>query len=106
MPVLTLFANVAGLLGGLIVMRMMGFSFSLYCTQLQHFVSYGDLLGGLAKAMVFGLLVAAVGCLRGLDTGRDAAAVGTATTSSVVSGIILIAVADGLFAVLFYIMGW
>lgn len=106
MPILTLFANIAGLFGGLIVMWSMGFSFSLYCNQLRTYVASNDLVGGLVKAMVFGLLVSAVGCLRGLDTGRDAAAVGKSTTSSVVSGIILIAVSDGLFAVLFYAMGW
>jgi len=51
---------------------------------------------------VFGFLVASVGCLRGLQTGAGAAAVGRSTTSAVVSAIILIVVADGLFAVLFY----
>ncbi len=51
------------------------------------------------------LIVATVGCLRGLQTRTGAGAVGESATSSVVSGIVLIAVADGIFAVLFYIVG-
>ena len=57
------------------------------------------------KALIFGIIVAGVGCLRGLQTGTGAGAVGESTTSSVVSGIILIAITDGVFAVLFYIVG-
>ncbi len=106
MPLLTAFANLAGLAGGLVVMISMDYSFVVYYNQLTRFISYGDLIGGLVKSMFFGLLVAAVGCQRGLATGKDAAAVGISTTSAVVSGIVLIAVADGLFAVLFYVMGW
>jgi phospholipid/cholesterol/gamma-HCH transport system permease protein len=49
--------------------------------------------------------VAAVGCQRGLRAGQGAGAVGEATTSSVVSGIILIAIVDGAFAVVFYVLG-
>jgi len=64
-----------------------------------------DFLGGLFKALIFSLLVAGVGCLRGLQTGTGAGAVGQSTTSAVVSGIILIAVTDGVFAVSFYYLG-
>jgi len=105
-PLLTIFANLAGLAGGLVVMLSMDYSFSIYYSQLTTFIDVSDLVGGLAKSLVFGLLVSAVGCQRGLETGKDAAAVGRATTSAVVSGIIFIAVADGLFAVLFYAMDW
>ncbi|MDO9082193.1 MAG: ABC transporter permease, partial [Humidesulfovibrio sp.] len=61
-----------------------------------------DLLGSLAKIVVFSLLVSGVSCLRGLRTGGGASAVGRSTTNAVVSGLILITIADGLFAVLFY----
>jgi phospholipid/cholesterol/gamma-HCH transport system permease protein len=56
----------------------------------------------MAKPFVFGLIVAAVGCLRGLQTGRGAAAVGLSATSAVVTAIVLIVVADGIFAVVYY----
>jgi phospholipid/cholesterol/gamma-HCH transport system permease protein len=55
---------------------------------------------GIFKGSVFGLLVALAGCLRGLQCGHDAAAVGLSTTSAVVTGITSIVVADGIFAVL------
>jgi phospholipid/cholesterol/gamma-HCH transport system permease protein len=54
---------------------------------------------------VFGVIVAAVGCQRGLETGKGAGAVGLSTTSAVVSGITLIAVIDGIFAVVFFMLG-
>lgn len=106
MPLLTLFTNLAGLAGAFVVMFAMDYSFGVFYSQLTRFVGTVDLIGGLVKAMVFGLLVAAVGCQRGLETGKDAEAVGRSTTSAVVSGIILITLADGIFAVVFYAMGW
>jgi phospholipid/cholesterol/gamma-HCH transport system permease protein len=54
--------------------------------------------------MLFGVIVAAVGCLRGLQTGKGAGAVGLSATSSVVSGITLIAISDGILAVLFWML--
>lgn len=106
MPILSLFGTFAGLLGGWVVMTSLGFPLSVYISQIKNFVTVGDLLGGLIKALFFGLLVSAVGCRCGLEAGRDAGAVGQSTTRSVVTGIVLIAVADGVFAVLFYVMGW
>ncbi|MFA4944072.1 MAG: ABC transporter permease [Lentisphaeria bacterium] len=105
-PLLTIFANLAGLAGGLVVMLVLGFPFVTYVNQIKEFVGWGDLAGGLAKAVAFGFLVSAIGCLRGLQTGRGPSAVGAATTRAVVSGIVLITVADGLFAVLFHCLGW
>ncbi len=57
------------------------------------------------KSFVFGILVAGIGCLRGLQTKTGAAAVGESTTSAVVSGIILIAITDGIFSVVYYFLG-
>ena len=102
MPFLAMIMNVAGLLGCLVVMMSLGYPPVTFYNQLVGAVSHVDLLGGLFKAAVFGFLVAGVGCLRGLQTTTGAAAVGVATTRSVVSGILLIILADGLFAVLFY----
>ena len=76
-----------------------------YFHQVQYAVSYGSLVGGLVKAFVFGILVAGIGCLRGLQTDTGATAVGESTTSAVVSGIILIAITDGIFSVVYYYLG-
>lgn len=102
MPFLAMLMNVAGLLGCLVVMMSLGYPPVTFFNQLVGAVSHVDLLGGLFKAAVFGLLVGGVGCMRGLQTTTGAAAVGESTTRSVVSGILLIILADGLFAVLFF----
>jgi phospholipid/cholesterol/gamma-HCH transport system permease protein len=104
-PALTLVINLAALLGGLVVFVQLGFPPVTFANRVLASVTMGDFLGGMGKAMVFGVLVAAIGCLRGIQTGSGAQAVGASTTSAVVSGIILIAVTDGLFAVLFYVLG-
>ncbi len=91
MPLLVLFANLFGLV--------------TFKNQVLSTVHLKDLLGGLFKSGVFGLLVAGVGCLRGLQTKNGAGAVGDATTRAVVSGIVLIVIVDGLFAVVFYCLG-
>ncbi len=106
LPFLSLFATASGLLGGWMVMSFLGFSMTYYVDQLQTFVALGDFLGSFIKAFIFGFMVSAVGCWFGLKAGRDASAVGTATTAAVVTGIILLTILEGLFAVIFYAMGW
>jgi len=105
-PMLTLFFSLAGLVGGALVMLSLGYPLVAFVNQVQLSVTLGDMLGGLVKASIFSLLVCAIGCQRGLRTRGGASSVGQSTTSAVVSGIILIAVADGVFAVVFYVMGW
>jgi phospholipid/cholesterol/gamma-HCH transport system permease protein len=104
-PALSMLTSLSGLLGGLLVYVSLGFPPVTFVNRIADMVSPGDVLGGLAKAMVFGVIVAAVGCLRGIQTGQGAQAVGLSTTSAVVSGIVGIAVADGVFAVVFYVLG-
>lgn len=106
LPLLALFATAAGLVGGWLVMHILGFSASYFIDQLQGFVALKDLIGSECKAIVFGFTVSTVGCWFGLQAGRDAGAVGSATTSAVVTGIVLLAVLEGLFSVVFYAMGW
>lgn len=106
LPLLALFATAAGLVGGWLVMHLLGFSVSYFVDQLQAFVSLKDLIGSECKAIVFGFTVSTVGCWFGLKAGRDASAVGSATTSAVVTGIVLLATLEGLFSVIFYAMGW
>lgn len=104
-PLLAVFMNLAGLAGAAVVMRTFGYPFVAFVEQLAQFATYRDLTGGLVKAAVFGLLVAAIGCREGMATGDDAGAVGSSTTMAVVAGIIVIVVTDGLFAVAYYQLG-
>ncbi len=104
-PLLTIFADAIGVFGGAVVLRSLGYSWTTFYHQVQLSVTYGSLVGGVAKSFVFGILVAGIGSLRGLETGIGARAVGESTTSAVVSGIILIVVADGIFSVAYYYLG-
>ena len=104
-PALTMLMNLSGLIGGAVVFLSLDFPLVTYMNRIVEATTAMDLLQGLFKGMAFGIVVAAVGCMRGMQTGTGAGAVGESTTSSVVSGIILIAVADGVFAVLFYVLG-
>ena len=101
-PVMTLFFNFASLVGGALVMLSIGFPLVTFTSRVFANVTATDLIGSFIKIVVFSLLVAGVSCLKGLRTGGGASAVGLSTTGAVVSGLILITVADGLFAVLFY----
>jgi phospholipid/cholesterol/gamma-HCH transport system permease protein len=104
-PLLTVFACFFGVVGGAVVMKSLGFPLIVYVHTILQYVDYVDLLSGLIKAVVFGLIVAAIGCLQGLRTKTGASGVGESTTSAVVSGIVLIIVTDGIFSVLYFYLG-
>ena len=104
-PLLTMFNNLLALVGCFVVMVVTGFAPSIVIDQMHHAANLIDLLGGLVKTLVFGGLIAEIGCLRGLQTGTGASAVGDAATRAVVSGIVAIVVVDGLFAVVYYFLG-
>jgi phospholipid/cholesterol/gamma-HCH transport system permease protein len=101
---LVVFADLIGLVGGAVVMLSFEIPLATYYNQAVNFASVGDFVGGLVKAVVFGVLIAGIGCLRGLQTETGASAVGISATSAVVSGIVLIVAADGVFAVLYYLL--
>ena len=101
-PLLTLYAILIGLVGGGLVLLGFDIPFALYRKELFSFVTLTDFLGGMAKTFVFGVIVACTGCLRGLQTRSGAAAVGLSATSAVVTAIVLIVVADGIFALVYY----
>lgn len=105
-PILTIYANLLGIAGGFFVMMLQGFPFAALWNQLLSAITIHDVLTGLIKSFVFGVLVAGIGCLRGLQTGTGAEAVGVSTTRAVVSGIFLIVVVDAIFAVVFYVIKW
>lgn len=100
MPLLSVLADVIGLFGGALVLLSFDIGFVQYYNQLLGAVRAFDFVIGLGKAIVFGLVIAAIGCQRGLSTGAGAASVGRSATSTVVTSIVWIVVLDGLFAVL------
>ena len=104
-PLLTILCNLSGLAGGGVVFGSLGYPPVTYVNQMLRAVNSGDLLSGLSKSLVFGVLVAGIGSLRGLQTRQGPRAVGESTTRAVVSGIVLILVADGVFAIIFYYLG-
>ncbi len=104
-PLLTMFNNLFALAGCFVVMLAIGFAPVVVIDQIYGAADLVDLFGGLAKTLVFGGLIAGIGCLRGLQAGTGASAVGDAATKAVVSGIVAIVVADGVFAVVYYFLG-
>lgn len=69
-------------------------------------VGVEDIFSGLVKATMFGIVVSAMGCLRGMQTGTGAAAVGISATRAVVSSIVMIVLVDGIFVVISYKTGF
>ena len=104
-PALTVFSMAVGVLGGMIVMLMLGFPLAIVWNQLVLAVGPSDVVVGTLKGFVFGALVAGLACLRGLQTKEGPEAVGDSATNAVVSGIVAIFLADGLFAVLTFVLG-
>src|SRR5262249_35079241 len=106
MPLLAVYAVFIGIIGGAVVATaMLDVGVLQYWEQTKGSITVTDFATGIGKSVVFGILVAVSGCFHGTRAGRSAAAVGDAATNSVVSAIVLIIVADGLFAVLFNILG-
>ena len=106
MPLLCLYADLMGIAGGLVVGgSMLGISPVQYLLETKHAIRLNDLFLGLFMSAVFGVLVALAGCLRGVRSGRSASAVGEATTSAVVTGIVSIVVATAIITGIAYVLG-
>ena len=106
MPLLCLYANVVGILGGFVVgTGMFDISFTQYMEQTRLALNLTHFGIGIFKSVIFGVLVAIAGCLQGMECGRSASAVGDAATSAVVTSIVLIVVTDGILAVITNIIG-
>jgi len=105
LPLLTLFNNLFALFGAQAVMAIEGFSPIVFWDRCRAAATLTDLFSGLVKTLVFGYFIAAIGCLRGLHTGKGASAVGDSATSAVVTCIVMIVVVDGIFAVIYYALG-
>lgn len=106
MPLLCIYADLMGILGGLIVgVGMLDIGLIQYLHQTQAALNLNYFFIGIFQAGVFGVLVALAGCLRGMQCGRSASAVGAATTSAVVTSIVAIIVATGVITVVCNMLG-
>lgn len=106
MPLLTVFADVVGVLGGFVVaMSMLELSPVEYWLETRQALTLTQFSTGLIKSVAFAVVIGLTACLRGLQCGTDAAAVGRATTSAVVTGITWIIATDAVFAVLYNALG-
>ena len=105
-PLLTILADFSGLIGGNVVMVTLGHPVAAFWVELSSHLDTSDVATGLGKAVVFGFVVALIGCQRGLSAGDGPGAVGEATTKGVVTNIVSLAFLDSLFAVLFYVLDW
>lgn len=106
MPLLALYADALGILGGMAVAAgVLDISPTAFWVEMGTIVGLSDVSVGVIKAVSFGLIVGLSGCLRGLQADRSAAGVGRAATSAVVTSILLIVVSDAVFAVLFNVVG-
>ncbi len=106
-PLLVMWANFAGLLGGISV-SMVALDLTPYSFmhEVSAAITFTDIAEGLIKSEVFAILVALVGCFRGFQAGLGADSVGRQTTSAVVSGLFLIILADAVLTVLYHAFGW
>ena len=105
LPLLTVFADVLGVFGGMVMAAaQLGVGFDDFLDRFAKAVSVTTLLVGIGKAPVFAAIIAMVGCFQGLRTRGGADSVGRQTTRSVVQGIFLVIVADALFSVAFSVL--
>lgn len=106
MPLLTVYSNVIGMLGGMwVAVGMLDISLLEYYQQTRESITLLDFSTGIFKSLIFGILIAGIGCMSGLQCGRSASAVGDATTTAVVRSIVSIVVADSIFTLLFESLG-
>src|SRR5262249_20440652 len=104
-PVLTIYADLFGTVGGgIVAITILDLSVTAYVVRLVHVVSITAFAMCLVRAVVLGILIAMAGCLRGMQSGRSAAAVGLAATSAVVTSIVLTIIADGVLSVIFLVL--
>ncbi|MFZ4062623.1 MAG: MlaE family ABC transporter permease [Polynucleobacter sp.] len=106
MPILTLYADIVSIFASMVTMLAYGIPFINFYNGMLAAVGIEDITSGLIKATLFGVVVSAVGCLRGMQTGTGAAAVGISATRAVVSSIVMIVLVDGVFAFISYKTGF
>jgi phospholipid/cholesterol/gamma-HCH transport system permease protein len=106
MPLLTVYSNIIGILGGMwVAVGMLDISFLEYYQQTIRSITLVDCSTGIIKSFVFGVLIAGIGCMSGLQCGRTSSAVGDATTTAVVRSIVSIVIVDAVFTLIFQQLG-
>lgn len=105
MPLLCIYADILGMFGGAIVATSLDVNWNLYIAQTQSAIGPVDFITGLVKSVFFALFIGIAGCQAGLKCGRDANAVGLATTAAVVTALVYLIVVDAMFNILFDQLG-
>ncbi|MCC6326635.1 MAG: hypothetical protein DCC43_13135 [Candidatus Brocadia sp.] len=106
MPLLCLYADLMGIIGGMVVgVFMLDLNFMEYFNQTKSAIALTHLWVGLFHSAVFGVLIALAGCLKGMQCGRSASAVGTATTSAVVTSIVSIIISTAIITIVCEVLG-
>jgi phospholipid/cholesterol/gamma-HCH transport system permease protein len=105
MPLLTLYANVVGILGGMLVGTLVGIPPILYWNETLSTIDLTNASLGVFKSVFFGAAIAISGCLQGMHAGKSSAAVGEATTRAVVTAITAVILIDSAFAAIFTVLG-
>ena len=105
MPLLTIYANAVGILGGMIVGAAVGIPPILFWNEVLTSVDLTTASLGVFKSVFFGAAIAICGCLQGMHSGNSSAAVGQATTRAVVASITAVIVLDSAFAAIFTVLG-
>jgi phospholipid/cholesterol/gamma-HCH transport system permease protein len=103
-PLLVLFSMLIGMIGGALTMTTFSIPIVTFLKEVDAACNLSDFLAGFVKSFVFAILVAGIGCMRGLQTRAGASAVGDSATRAVVTGIIMLVVVDGIFAVVYYML--
>ena len=107
LPLLSLYANALGILGGMTVgLAVLKIPPPAYWIEMQTILTLSDITTGLVKAFTYGIIIGLAGCLRGLQARRDAAGVGEAATSAVVTAMLYIIISCAVYEVIFNILGW
>jgi phospholipid/cholesterol/gamma-HCH transport system permease protein len=105
LPLLTVYTDVTGVLGGMLMARtQLNLTFEVFLHRLDEAIVMSTYLTGLCKAPIFAMIIALVGCFRGFETSGSAESVGTQTTISVVQAIFLVIVTDAVFSIVFNLL--
>jgi phospholipid/cholesterol/gamma-HCH transport system permease protein len=105
MPLLTIYANLLGIVGGGIVAGGMGITSLQYISQAEKALALSHVGVGLLKSVVFAGLIAVAGCRAGINASRSSAGVGQAATDAVVTAVVYLIVADAAINIFFQQMG-
>lgn len=105
MPLMCIYADVIGMVGGALVAMNMDVNLLQYVLETREAIDWLDIATGLIKSLVFGVLIAIAGCQAGLNCGRNSDAVGMAATNAVVRSIVYLVVADAAFNILYDKLG-